>query len=99
MQDEGIPFDVALVLFEDPLGGRPPTDGALAVDYAELVGVEREFPVTVDLSGLLIDSVPWDESLPGKCVVSRELEILHCWEAVDNEEGLAFVREDWETSR
>lgn len=96
--EEPFPFSIVVALFEDPMGDRPPTDPELAAEYAELVGVDRQFPVTVDLSGQLLQNVPWEESLPGKCVVSPELEILHCWSTVYNEEGLDAIRAHWEAS-
>lgn len=103
-RQEGLPFSFVVVLFEDALGNRPPDeedDGAmtLAPDYAEVIGVDKEFPVTVDFTGELIDNVPWEEALPGKCVVSRDMVILHCWTSIYNEEGIEVIREDYAASR
>lgn len=76
------------------MGNRPPTDPGIAADYAEIVGITRELPVTADLSGRLVESVPFENTLPSKCIVSPEMELVHCWNTVDNEEGLAAMRED-----
>lgn len=96
INDEGIPFQIVLALFEDVLGNRPPTDPALSSEYAEEVEVTREFPVGVDLTGSLLDSVPFEDTLPNKCIVTPDMVLLYCWSAVDNTEGFDAMREDFE---
>jgi hypothetical protein len=95
INDEGIPFQYVLTIFEDVMGNRPPTDPGLSAAYAEEVEIERELPVTTDLVGTLLESVPFEDTLPNKCIVTPELELLYCWSAVDNEEGFEAMRADF----
>jgi hypothetical protein len=89
---EGIPFSFVVALYGDK-SDETPTDPALGADYAEAIDVvDHEFPVTADLTGTVRDQIPWEGSLPGKCVVSPEMVMLSCWSSGKNEPGFAVIR-------
>ena len=63
-------------LFQDYSGGVP--DGADASVYHETLGFP-DYPVVADEDQEMLAAVPYDgTSLPGKCLLSPQMEILHC---------------------
>jgi hypothetical protein len=63
-------------LFQDYSGGVP--DGADAALYHETLGFP-DYPVVADEAQEMLAAVPYDgTSLPGKCLLSPQMEILHC---------------------
>jgi hypothetical protein len=57
-------------------------------------------PVLADHTQLLLTATPYDASaLPGKCVVSPAMEILHCWTGHGNDQGFEAIVTHWEASR
>lgn len=75
--DLGIEFSYIVALFQDVMGAPP--DAEVAAEYAEVIGIDREIPVLSDRKQELLDVTPYDgETLPGKCVLSPEMELLDC---------------------
>jgi hypothetical protein len=63
-------------LFQDYSSGVP--DGADAAVYHETLGFP-DYPVVADEAQEMLAAVPYDgSSLPGKCLLSPQMEILHC---------------------
>lgn len=96
IRDEGIPFSFVIALYADEEDNIPPRDEGIALEYAEYIGLGQAFPVTADMTGTITDLIPWEGTLPGKCAVSRDLELMECWSSARNKPGLDAIREDWE---
>ena len=75
--EHGVSIRYTVVLFEDNMGGVPSANVAEA--YASVIGFEQELPILADTSGSILDSTPYNGTpLPGKCLLSPEMEILAC---------------------
>lgn len=87
----GAPFSYLIVLFSGTTGDAPkPID---AVDYAKAVG-DPDIPVLADPEQNILANTPYDgKTLPGKCLLSPEMEIISCWTGHENDD------EAWETVR
>ena len=86
-----------MTIFQDTLGYVP--DGEDALIYWEAIGDER-IPVLADHGQRVIPATPYDGSaLPGKCVLTPEMEILYCWTGHGNEQGFDAIVEHWNASR
>ncbi|MFZ5477402.1 MAG: hypothetical protein ACOZNI_11570 [Myxococcota bacterium] len=96
---EGLPFRFVIALYADERDNAPPRDADIALEYAEEIEAGQAFPVTADMTGTIRDQIPWSGELPGKCAVSRELELMRCWSSETNTPGLNAIRDDWEASR
>jgi len=80
-----------VVLFQDTLGDLPDTTDA--VDYALDIG-SPTFPVTADPQARILEASPYDgASLPGKCVLSPEMEILDCYSSNSDTRACDDIRE------
>lgn len=74
----GIPFHYTIVLFEDDLSQPPKAKDA--VDYAETVDV-YELPVLSSTDQGILTHTPYGgRTLPGKCILSPDMELLDCTE-------------------
>lgn len=82
-------FSYILVLSEDNLSNPPDAEDAIAFDEA----VKAEgFPITADPGQKVVTDTPWDGyRLPGKCVLSPEMELLHCYTGDDDTEGFEAI--------
>jgi hypothetical protein len=88
--ETGIEMTWILALFQD-WAGKPPV-AADAVDYAKVVG-DPPYPVIADYQGRLTEVTPWTgQRLPGKCVLSPQMEILDCYNAVDNTRAFDAIK-------
>jgi len=68
-------------------------DGEDARLYHETLG-SPDYPVLSDQAQTMLNSVPYDGSrLPGKCVLSPEMELLHCAEGHGTGELLTTIVE------
>ncbi|MCP4805722.1 MAG: hypothetical protein GY913_35890 [Proteobacteria bacterium] len=68
-------------LFEGLDGDTPGPE--VAADYHEMLG-SPDLPVLSDTQGLLLKNTPYNgRSLPGKCLLSPEMEILYCMSGHD----------------
>ena len=55
-----------------------------------------DFPVTADTEGKIVDATEWNGTrLPGKCVVSPEMEMLDCYSGDDDADALDLIVEHW----
>jgi hypothetical protein len=76
IEEHGLPFSFLIALFQDYSGGVP--DGDDAAVYHEALG-SPDYPVVSDEAQEMLASVPYDgTSLPGKCLLSPQMEILQC---------------------
>jgi hypothetical protein len=78
-----------VILFENN-AGMPP-DGSVAETYADELG-NPQIPIVADPSKEILISTPWaDSSLPGKCILTPEMEILECYTGHGNETAFDVV--------
>jgi hypothetical protein len=85
----GIGLEFMVIIFENN-AGMPP-DGAVAESYASELGYPQ-IPVVADPSKEILVSTPWaDSSLPGKCILTPEMEILECYTGHGNETAFDVV--------
>lgn len=84
-------FSYILILSEDYNGNAPTMDEAALYDeQIEASG----FAVTANPAQDVITETPWDGyHLPGKCVLSPEMELLHCYDGEDDTEGFEAIRD------
>jgi hypothetical protein len=84
-------FSYILILSEDYSGNAPTADEAAWYDeQVEASG----FPVTANPDQSVVTATPWDGyHLPGKCAVSPEMELLHCYDGDDDTEGFDAIRD------
>lgn len=84
-------FSYMLILYQDNLGLPPGAESA--ADYADSID-NPPFPVFSEPNDLMLDSTPWKaDRLPGKCVLSPEMELLHCYAGDDDTEGFDAIIE------
>lgn len=84
-----IAFSYVIGLFENDIS--QPTVAADAEAYHKTVG-SPEVPVLADPDEGLLQHTPYTGSpLPGKCVLSPRLEILHCYTGDDDTEAFAMI--------
>lgn len=85
------------MLFQDILGNVP--DGEDAAVYSSAIG-DPTLPVLADDTQRILSATPYDGSaLPGKCVLTPEMEILYCWMGHGSEDGFDAIVEHWEATR
>ncbi len=89
--DTSLPFSYVLLIFQDTVGNPP--EASAGADYWATIG-EPDFPVVADIEEGSISDTPYEaDRLPGKCVLSPELELLHCYSGDDDTEGFAAITE------
>lgn len=72
----GLPFHYSVVLFEDAQSQPPRARDA--VGYAETITAST-MPVFASTDVGILEHTPYDgKSLPGKCIVTPDMELLHC---------------------
>ena len=77
-------FSFIAVLFQSVDSGFP--DGNDAVIYADALG-NPSYPVVADETQQVFEATTYDgSSLPGKCALSPEMEILTCTTGHGNED-------------
>ena len=87
----GVPVSYLITLFQD-YSGAPPTP-AVAEAYWEHI-CEPELPVMSDELVRTLQDTPYNGSpLPGKCVLTPAMEILHCYSGADDTSAFAAIRE------
>ena len=92
-----VPFSFLVVVFEESLGETP--SAQTAVDYAEAIDWP-DFPVAADTDDTIINNSPWEgNALPGKCVLTPDMEILQCYTGHGNETAFDAIVEHWESAR
>lgn len=80
-----------LILFQDNSGGPPDPD--VAPSYAEALG-NPDFAVLADTSAAIIDATPYQgTTLPGKCVLGPQMEILDCYTGDEDESAFETILE------
>jgi len=85
-------FRFLVVLSENNFGLA--TDGDNALSYWQSLGSPGDLPVLADPQTALTSSTPWSgNTIPGKCVLSPAMEILHCYAGHGNEEAFDAVLE------
>ena len=89
--ETGIGFSYITLLFQGPTGD--PAQPEDAPGYAEYVGNPTN-PVVADPDRAILDATPYDGStLPGKCLLSPQMEILDCWTGhYNDDEALDLIR-------
>ena len=66
------------------MGGLP--DAEIAVDYWE-AAEEPSFPVMADLAASVLEATPYTgNALPGKCILTPEMELLDCRSGGDEDD-------------
>ncbi|MDP6931951.1 MAG: hypothetical protein QGG40_03505 [Myxococcota bacterium] len=91
VEETGLDFSPIVVLFQDSSGGVP--DGEDAAQYHEAIS-EPDFPVMADVDQAVLDATPYTgQSLPGKCSLSPDMELLACSSGHSNETILDAIRE------
>ncbi len=81
--ETGVDMQFLIVLFEDTRGDAPGED--LAEDYHEQIS-SPDLPVLSDIDeGILEASAYAGSPLPGKCLLSPQMEILRCSNGHGNE--------------
>ena len=94
VDETGIELSPLVVLFQDAYSETP--DGEDAIGYHEDIE-EPSFPVTADLEGRVFGTTPYDGSaLPGKCVLTPQMEILTCMTGHGLEDLFDAIEEDAE---
>ena len=82
-----------VVLFENNAGF--PATVETAVAYWEDLALP-DMPVLADTGRAILDSTPWEaDSLPGKCVLTPEMEILTCYTGHGNDQALTAILDHW----
>lgn len=67
----------------------------MAVRYAEAIG-NPEHAVLADTEAAILDATPWlGNTLPGKCVLSPQMEILDCYSGDEDERAYEAILEHW----
>lgn len=88
-----IPFSYIAILHQDYAGGLP--DPSVAGSYAEAIG-DPDFPVLADPAAAIVDASPWTgDALPGKCVLTPQMEMLSCYIGDDDEQAMELIVEHW----
>ncbi|MFT4976528.1 MAG: hypothetical protein ACI8S6_002433 [Myxococcota bacterium] len=83
-------FFYVVILAEDYSSNPPTVDEA--VEFAESLEASG-FPVTANPDQQIFVKTTWDGlRLPGKCALSPEMEILHCYSGDDDTEGFDAIR-------
>jgi hypothetical protein len=83
-------FSFIAVLFQDVVGGSP--GGGDAVSYAAVLD-NPSYPIVADESLQVFDATTYDgRALPGKCVLTPEMEMLMCTSGHGNEELYDAIR-------
>ncbi|MCP4810358.1 MAG: hypothetical protein GY884_33895, partial [Proteobacteria bacterium] len=62
-----------------------------AGDYSDYVGVTGVVPVLAEPTQSIIDEIPWDGLLPGKCLLSPDMTISYCWSGEDDSGAMSFL--------
>lgn len=71
--------------------GNPLTDPDTARIFAEATGAT--VPITGDLSSQAVLFLPWPgNSIPGKCVLSPQMEIITCYTGTNDDQGVAAIQ-------
>ena len=74
-------------------------DAKDALTYWEVVDDEN-IPVLADHEQLVIPSTPYEgTALPGKCVLTPQMEILYCFTGHGNEQGFDAIVEHWNANK
>lgn len=91
--ESGLGFSYIIALFQDAMGEPP--DPEVAAEYAEVVDAKKRIPVLSDGNQGVLDHTPYDgNDLPGKCVLSDEMEILDCFVGHgDDAEAFDLIRD------
>ena len=88
-EHEGIPLSFLLIIFENN-AGLPP-NGSVAETYATEIGWP-DILVAADPAKAILDAVPWtDPTLPGKCILTPQMEILECYSGHGNDTAFEAV--------
>jgi len=86
-----------VVVFENNAGF--PASGDTAVSYWEDMG-EPEMAVLADGNRQVIEDTPWEAvSLPGKCALTPDMEILGCFTGHGNSGPLGLIVDHWSANR
>ncbi|MBX2802687.1 MAG: redoxin domain-containing protein [Myxococcales bacterium] len=90
-RETSIPFSYVITVFQDTMGAPPTRD--VAADYADHVDARRVVPVLADVDQDLLVDTPYDgNALPGKCVLSPQMEMLDCYTGHgDDAEAFAMI--------
>lgn len=80
-----------MALFQDHTGSNPGPESAPR--YWEAID-DPAFPVLADPEVATVSETPYGgDQLPGKCVLTPEMEILHCYAGDGDEAGFAAIVE------
>jgi len=90
VQESGIEMSWMIGLFQDINFSAP--SGEHAAEYADAIE-NPEYPVLADTQGRLLDVTPYEgRTLPGKCALSPQMEILECFTGIDNTPAFDAIR-------
>ena len=88
----GVPLGYAIVLFQDRNGDIP--DGDEAAYYASAIASPVDVPVLSDVHADIVEATPFEgTSLPGRCLLSPQMEILSCKTGKGEDDDLYAVAE------
>ena len=89
----GVPgLDWLVVLYQNATLGAPLGEDAGA--FIEYLGIEGVVPVLADPTQTAPDIIPWEGTLPGKCLLSAEMELSYCWSGADDGEAFGWLAEN-----
>lgn len=88
--ETGVDFSYLLVLYED--GTLGPPDAETVAEYGAALELEGVVPVLGDPSKGITGQLPWEDSLPAKCVLNPEMEMVHCYIGRDDTEAYEVIR-------
>jgi len=88
-----IPFSYIIAVFEDIASGPPGRQ--VAEEYAEAADARQVVPVLADRNqDVLVDTPYQGDALPGRCVLTPQMEILDCYTgASDDAEAYALIEQ------
>ncbi len=79
-------FRYIWVLYQDAYTNG--TDEDDVIDYIDRAGLEGAgVAVLGDPTELVTGDIPWENRLPGKCVLTPEMEMLYCYSGEDDDEA------------
>lgn len=77
-----------LVILLEGQPGQPPT-AETASAFAEVTGAT--VPITADPTQQAAVAMPFQGVIPGKCVLSPQMEILTCYSGTDDSQGVDAI--------
>ena len=88
----GRPLRYLVVLYQD--AAAQTADGGDVADYIDHLALDSdEVDVLAEPTQTILDAIPWEGALPGKCALTPGMEMLHCYSGDDDEEAWGKIAE------